>query len=583
MKRTKTYFVMLAFVTNCAHQGDFYDWLENAANMEMAWPANDLGNVATSFSGQAVAGGQYVLLTSSKTHNANQVKASLKFKQNGIEVCLADYNISASSYLQQITNQDGSSTYSMSSPKQSIRIEAGKKYGKISLEMAGESVNRKLEPASVFIIKSTLLNDTAYSAEFENLQDETGLKSSAKFGFRTEKISSGAPRLQSVGLSATNLTSGQSLSVSMQTDISAYAAYITLQSPSGKNYSVNQSINPNAASFAVSFPIQAYHESGSWKVSSLQIYGTGGTVSYSLGNSASKYNMSSGGAAVVSNIDIPYFTVSGTTGDLASPNYASASFTPAAVSAASSLLVQISASDAASGISSGSAWLCSPSGKQMGGSLTYNSGTSRWEMTVNFQGYEENGTFKLCLVYLQDNAGNYKYYNLVPAYSATNYIAQDYPAGTVSVTGLAVPQLTVSGLLNDVVPPVLVNIAGLPGAAAVGSTLSFGIQTSDAVSKTSSVSVTFSSPGSRAGLTYASNNGYFYTSSLDTSGYGALSGVLNIMDPGYWEMNTIVLADKNQNSRTYFSLPGKSNYHYSSGGTDIDSGIAVVGFNKVCN
>lgn len=233
-----------------------------------------------------------------------------------------------------------------------------------------------------------------------------------------------------------------------------------------------------------------------------------------------------------------------------------------------------------SGVSSAVATLCSPSYMQssMGsGSSVAVGGTnmgSYFEMTATLQSYHEPGDWKICNVYLSDNAGNIASYG---------YIADTFPGRyylfqgtTIFDTGQALfGNLSVTGSALDITPPLLTGVDVTP-------------TTINTFPTPVNIKVHFTETGSG----FSSGLAYLCSPSRITKGYGQTEVVVSLVNKGayaegngtinsyhqsgVWRVCSIYLKDIAGNTRSYTqnNTFSPTNYAYYSNGNQ-DSGVPL--------
>lgn len=283
-------------------------------------------------------------------------------------------------------------------------------------------------------------------------------------------------------------------------------------------------------------------------------------------------------------------TVSTSTSDIFAPAMTSATVTPSSVNSfPATVTIRVYYTESGgSGVSAAVATLCSPSYMQssMGsGASVADGGTnmgSYFEMTVTLQSYHEPGDWKICSVYLTDNAGNIASYG---------YIADTFPGRyylfqgtTIFDTGQALyGNLPVTGSTLDITPPQLTAVDVTPA-------------TINTFPTAVNIKVYFTELGSgfSSGLAYVCSpsrltNGYGQTelvvSLVNQGAYAEGNGTINSYhQSGAWRVCSIYLKDIAGNTRSFtqtnsFSLANYTYYSngYQNSGVPLSSMIAVSG------
>lgn len=245
-----------------------------------------------------------------------------------------------------------------------------------------------------------------------------------------------APAVTSVTVTPSSLTPPASVTVRVnyaETGSGFSSGYAVICSP---NY-LNGSSGPNVAysltdmggygQATISF--QNYNASGGWKVCGASLtdaIGNNNYYYYAPGISTTNFTLNSADSG------IPFssaFTVNSSSPDTTTPVLTSITMTPSSVSTyPATVTVRVYYTETGAGINYATASLCSPTylansssgGVTVAVSSLANMGTYM-QGTVTLQSYHETGNWKICNVYLSDNAYNSRSYGYYSAYSSSNY------------------------------------------------------------------------------------------------------------------------------------------------------------------
>ncbi|AFM10749.1 hypothetical protein Turpa_0087 [Turneriella parva DSM 21527] len=193
--------------------------------------------------------------------------------------------------------------------------------------------------------------------------------------------------------------------------------------------------------------LQNYHETGVWKVCTINMQdAAGNSIMLYTANAVSTTNyvrqvtgsMIDSGVAIGGSIN-----VTGTTHDITPPQITSVTATPSSTSTYPAVVtVRIYYTETGSGFQYGTFQLCSPTrisagtgGTTITNGVVTNQGTY-FEGTVTLQNYHETGVWKVCTINMQDAAGNSIMLYTANAVSTTNYVKQ--VTGSMIDSGVAI-------------------------------------------------------------------------------------------------------------------------------------------------
>ncbi|WP_066307583.1 Ig-like domain repeat protein [Bacillus sp. FJAT-29814] len=353
------------------------------------------------------------------------------------------------------------------------------------------------------------------------------------------------PKLSSLSLSGTNVTVGESVTLSaelIEEESGVDVAYAYYSGPTGYSKTVYLTFNPETSKYEGSFDVSTYDGAGVWKLSSIYLRDKQGNK-YSIYNRETPYQ---GSTYEYRNLSQYNIEVYGTLIDDTAPRLGELSLSSTRAAGGESITLSADIIEEGSGVEYVHVSFVPPNRDSEAGKgleLSYNQETGKYEGTFYADPYDVPGEWSIGTIQMGDKLYNHYYYRNGET---------PYQGGYYEVTDLSAYNIEVYGTVGDITPPALNGFSVSKTAIMQGEQVKLSADIFDDLSGVDHVYVSYKAP---VGYVYRDVELTYNAANLKYEGNFGTSPD----DPaGTWPLYSIEVVDKKGNFYSYYNSKEES-------------------------